>query len=140
MINKYRFQNLKRNFSFHLRKIYGFCSVEFRKIQQKWPLLSILFSHSSHIFFFWFFVDSYQETKISAVKFVYFFSTPQNQFYLRIVFVDWLIRNLFSQQKVNINKLTADISLENIWWFGCHKWEYCFKKNQFYGRTRNNWG
>ena len=30
------------------------------------------------------------------------------------IFVDWPIRNLFSQQKVNIKKLTADISLKNL--------------------------
>ena len=28
------------------------------------------------------------------------------------IFVDWPIRNLFSQQKVNIKKMTADISLK----------------------------
>ena len=30
------------------------------------------------------------------------------------IFVDWPIRNLFSQQKVNIKKMTADISLKEI--------------------------
>ena len=54
---------------------------------------------------FGFLVNSYQKTKISAVKFVCLFSTPQNQFLSEKIFVDWPMRNLFSQQKVNKENL-----------------------------------
>ena len=43
-------------------------------------------------------------------------------------FVDWPIRNLFSQQKVNIKKWQLIFRYKNIWWstkfwwFGCHEW------------------
>ena len=46
--------------------------------------IQIQMSCSSHIFVFWFLVDSYQKTKISAIKFVYLFfqllKTSFNQF------------------------------------------------------------
>ena len=65
-------------------------------------------SCSSHIFVFWFFVNSYQKTKISAIKFVYFFFLWKPVI-TEEFFVDWPIRNLFLQQKVNRTKLTANI-------------------------------
>ena len=56
-----------------------------------------------------------------------FFSTPQISFNWEIFC--WLTNKIFfSQQKVNIKKLTADISLKKylviheFWWFGCHEW------------------
>ena len=53
----------------------------------------------------------YQKTKISAVKFVYsFFQLLKTSFNWEN-FVDWPIRNSFSQQKVNIKKIDS-------WYFG----------------------
>ena len=52
-----------------------------------------------------FFVDSYQETKISAVKFVYFFFNSSKPALTEKFFVELSIRNLFSQQKVKIKKV-----------------------------------
>ena len=62
----------------------------------------------------------------SKILLTFFFNSSKSVLTEKI-FVDWPIRNLFSKQKVNIKKLTADISLKNIrkllifWWIRCHE-------------------
>ena len=70
-----------------------------------------LLSCSSHIFVFWFFMDRYQKTKISAVKFVYFFFNSSKPVLTEKFFGNWPMRNLFSQWKVNVKKIDS-------WYFG----------------------
>ena len=77
--------------------MYFFCFCNFR------------FENTSYIFVFWFLVDLdiYQKTKISAIKFVYFFFNSSKPVLTQKYFVDRPIRYLFSQQKINVKKIDS---------------------------------
>ena len=48
-------------------------------------------------------------------NFLYFFFKSSKPVLTERIFVDWQIRKIFSMQKVNIKKMTADISLKKTY-------------------------